>query len=102
MAKPQPYAVQVTRKGVFVWIGLLFFVMGWMFILGILVGRGMAPVSLDTHALEEELEALKAAIVEQEEEQLTAHGGADKGAADLGFYEALKKPPPQHTARAPA
>jgi cell division septation protein DedD len=88
------YPVQMTRKGVLVSGALIFFIMGWMFILGILVGRGTAPVPVKTHALEKQLDDLKTAMRNQERVDAEAKAGQDKPrTTDLGFYEALKKPP---------
>lgn len=102
MAKENPYAVQITRKGVMVWIGLLLFALGWMFVLGILVGRGTAPVPLQARNLEKELAALKTAMEDKEREQLAAQSGqGEPKSADLGFYEALKQPPPKPPAPSP-
>lgn len=87
--------VRLTRKGLCVWGGLVFFVMGWMFILGILVGRGTAPIPLNTHELEKELKELKAAVLQKQQTEIEAKvkQGGDAPAKELGFYEALKKPP---------
>jgi len=88
------FAIQITRKASLLWAGVLLFVMGWMFILGILVGRGTAPVLLKAHALEQELRDLKAAMLrEQREEIETRVNPDDASATELDFYEALKKPP---------
>jgi cell division septation protein DedD len=76
-----------------VWIGLLLFVAAWMFVLGILVGRGMAPVNLDAGKLEQELAALKAKMLRQEQSRGQARASGQEGAkSELGFYEALKDP----------
>jgi cell division septation protein DedD len=70
---------------------LLFFVAAWMFILGILVGRGTAPVQFDTQALQKELAALRDSMVKKERDTVEkAIRGEDEKAA-LDFYEALKK-----------
>lgn len=70
---------------------LLFFVAAWMFILGILVGRGTAPMQFDTQALQKELAALRDSMVKKERDAVEkAIRGEDEKAA-LGFYEALKK-----------
>lgn len=86
-------STKISRKGKLVWIGLMVFIAGWMFVLGILVGRGTAPVNLDTGKLEKELAELKAAMMKKEQAKIDAQT-SDKGAANpqLGFYEALKKP----------
>ena len=44
MAKGRSGVIQISRKGMLVWIGLFLFVAAWMFVLGIMVGRGIAPV----------------------------------------------------------
>ena len=93
MAKKPAGAVQISRKGMLVWIGLFLFVATWMFVLGIMVGRGIAPVDLEKDKLGQELAALKAKMLQQaqtkEKEQVTGQGGEKP---DLGFYEALKDP----------
>ncbi len=45
--------VRLTTRGILVWGGLIVFMMGWMFVLGILVGRGpITVVNLTNHLLE--------------------------------------------------
>ncbi len=91
-------AVQLTVKGIAVWGGLIVFVMGWMFVLGILVGRGTAPVvTLDTHLLEKELAELKAEKLEQEEEKIRQQ--SQNVVEKLPFYEKLKEDPEKIQAR---
>ena len=69
---------------------LLIFVSGWMFFLGVLVGRGTAPVRFDIDTLQKELAALKAADIKKQLSRV--EGGSDSAQLkkDLGFYEALK------------
>jgi cell division septation protein DedD len=101
--KEKKAAIQITRKGVAIWIGLIFFVMGWMFVLGIMVGRGTAPVPLRTYALEKELAALKAGMLQKEREQLDFQAkDSEAQSTELGFYEELKKPPTQTEPRRPS
>lgn len=89
-------AVQITRKGLLVWLGLIFFVMAWMFILGIMVGRGTTPVPVNTHALGKELQDLKAAMLQKEKSEVEAQAAQDKGqGVELKFFEELRKPPSQ-------
>jgi cell division septation protein DedD len=53
----------------------------------------MAPVNLDAGKLEQELAALKARMLRQEQAQVDARAsGQNGGPSDLGFYEALKDP----------
>ena len=63
------YLLQLTRKGVFLGICLIFFISAWMFVLGILVGRGTAPVHFDIEVLQKELIALKESIIKQAQEK---------------------------------
>ena len=95
MLKDQKATIQITRKGVFIWAALFFFIAAWMFVLGILVGRGTAPVTLDMDRLEKELFELKSALLKKENAQF--ENSADRQAAppiELGFYEALKQTKP--------
>jgi DedD protein len=92
VAKKSDAIVRISRKGVLIWGALMLFICGWMFVLGILVGRGSAPVDLDAGKLEQEFETLRAAMAKKEQAQVdavTAANGADK--PELGFYEALKE-----------
>lgn len=62
----------------------------WMFILGILVGRGTAPVQFNVERLQDGLAALKASTVEETIRRYrVAFEEVDKR-VDLGFHEALK------------
>ena len=64
------------------------FVGGWMFFLGILVGRGTAPVTFDTKKFHTRLEAIV---------QSYGHPDAAEEKMDLEFYDVLNKPVPQET-----
>jgi cell division septation protein DedD len=78
---------------------VLFLVAAWMFVLGILVGRGTAPVHFDIQALQKELAELREAVLQKElhRYRITGQGTADQ-APDLDFYENLKKAPEAQTA----
>jgi cell division septation protein DedD len=84
------YLLQLTRKGVFLGICLIFFISAWMFVLGILVGRGTAPVHFDIEVLQKELIALKESIIKQAQEKERAETPAIEKSQKLDFYEALK------------
>lgn len=89
--KKKTPGIWISRKGLFIWTGLVIFIAGWMFILGILVGRGAAPVNLELGKLEQELADLKAKMFQQEQAQLDAQSsGKGSKSPELGFYEALK------------
>jgi cell division septation protein DedD len=80
-----------TRKGLILWVGLTLFVCAWMFVLGILVGREMVPVKFDIEKLQNELAALKEAVVKKELDQYEMESNTDESKTKMGFYETLKK-----------
>lgn len=63
----------------------------WMFGLGVLVGRGTAPVQFDIDWLTRELEQLIAADVEKQLEPVAVETGDANTNPELEFYEELKK-----------
>ncbi|MFO7714738.1 SPOR domain-containing protein [Desulfosarcina sp.] len=73
---------------------LVFFVAVWMFVLGLMVGRGTAPVHFDTQALQKELAALRDAMLKKEREALEKAIRGEDEKTPLEFYEALKKDGP--------
>ena len=85
--KPSP---KPSRKGFTFWFFLLFFTSGWMFFLGVLVGRGTAPVHFDIEKLQKELAGLKQAAIEKEERRYKISPKAISDANTFGFYERLK------------
>ena len=80
-----------TRKGLVLWIGLFFFACGWMFVLGILVGRGTAPVQFGIGKLQKELASFKAAVIKKERLRFKIDSGAAGQKTAMDFYEGLKK-----------
>lgn len=89
--KPLP-----ARKKSRQWIVLLA-VSAWMFALGVLVGRGTAPVDFDIKALESELASLRQAVLEKEKLRFRISEETAKNADQLEFYENLKKSAPERT-----
>jgi len=85
--KPSP---KPSRKGFTFWFFLIFFTSGWMFFLGVLVGRGTAPVHFDIEKLQKELAGLKQAAIEKEERRYKISPKATSDANTFGFYERLK------------
>lgn len=79
------------RKSPWFWIGLVCFSSIWMFILGILVGRGTAPIQFDIHKLQKQLTALNDAVEKKEKENLRAYSEAMSNKTDVEFYEKLKQ-----------
>jgi len=81
---------QWTRKGLAIWISLTFFACAWMFVLGIFVGRGTVPVRFDIEKLENELAALKEAVIKKEFDRYKVDSNSEDNKTRMGFYEALK------------
>jgi DedD protein len=87
----KPFIV-LTRRKIAGWFFIIFFLCAWMFILGVLVGRGTAPVKFDIAAIEQKLagstkpeSALQPQMPAQKDD-LTV-----KDKTKLDFYEALKE-----------
>jgi cell division septation protein DedD len=81
---------------------LVFFVAAWMFVLGVLMGRGTAPVHFDTRALQNELAALRDAMMKKDREALEKAVRGEDNKDPLEFYEALKKDGPDTAVQLPA
>jgi DedD protein len=73
---------------------LLFFLAAWMFVLGLLVGRGTAPLHFDTQALQKKLLTLRDAMAKKERAEVEKAVRGEDQRAPLEFYEALKKDGP--------
>jgi cell division septation protein DedD len=69
----------------------IFFISAWMFALGVLVGRGTAPVKFDIDRLNRELASLKKADLQAQLDQIKAGPKEPAANSDLDFYEELKK-----------
>ena len=89
--KSKKYLLQLTGKGFFLGLCLLFLISGWMFVLGVLVGRGTAPINFDIQALQKELIELKESMVKQEKRAMEADAAKNGDKPSLDFYEALKR-----------
>ena len=79
------------RKGYALWICVIFFISAWMFLLGIFVGRGTAPVHFDIQKLQKELADLREVILKKEKKKFKIDPDVRDQGSDLGFYEALKR-----------
>jgi cell division protein FtsN len=97
--QPNP---RMTRKKLWIWTGVLLSLSVWMFLLGVLVGRGTAPIKFDIDKLEKTLLSKRRAADQKEMEMVSGNiqSGPDK--TKLDFYETLKKnqteeklPPPK-------
>ena len=69
----------------------LFLLSAWMFVLGVLVGRGTAPIRFDVNELDQELAVLKSKEQQQQMARVKIDPKYADPEADLEFYEELKK-----------
>lgn len=90
--KPYPALTRKKTVGRFI---IIFVICGWMFALGVLVGRGTSPVHFDVKKLKKDLMRELTTAVEKgkEEEKAQINVSVDQfaspGKQDLGFYEDL-------------
>jgi len=96
MAKPRTTTpktkpvLQLSRRGVYGWLTLVLTACAWTFFLGVLVGRGTAPVRFDMEKLGQDLHALREQVQHQEARRLERYSAAVESKSDLDFYEDLK------------
>ncbi len=88
-AKGSRFALQLTRKQLFLWLGLAFLAMVWMFALGVLVGRGLSPVRFDVPKLKKELMALKQEALKRDQARFNIETDDLSGNPELDFYKTL-------------
>jgi DedD protein len=81
---------------------MILFVSAWMFILGVLVGRGTAPVHFDIEKLENELAQLREAVLKKEKDRIKAESENSGQKPQFGFYDTLKKTREDHSLPAPS
>ena len=82
-------APQPKKRGWPFWV--VFFVSGWMFFLGILVGRGTSPVNFDIDDLEKKIARLKKTALKSEEMAVQeANPLSPEIKPELEFFEVLK------------
>jgi cell division septation protein DedD len=81
----------LSFKGLTLWICVTIFVSAWMFVLGIFVGRGTAPVKFDIEKLQKELAHLKETGLKSEMRRYNMDANTEDNKTELGFYETLKE-----------
>jgi cell division protein FtsN len=95
------FILQLTGRGLVLWLCLIFLVSGWMFVLGVLVGRGTAPVNFDIQSIQNELIALKESMLEKERSHNEANLKKEQDKNTFEFYEALKSKQKEETLEIP-
>ncbi|MBL0714789.1 MAG: hypothetical protein JJV98_13930, partial [Desulfosarcina sp.] len=89
-AKRRPY-FQLTRRGTYGSLLVIVAACAWMFFVGVLVGRGTAPIQFDMEALSRELKALKQSSEDRRRRQLETYAAAREDQSALDVYEELKR-----------
>jgi cell division protein FtsN len=79
-----------SKKGHVLWIGLTLFISAWMFLLGVIVGRGTSPVHFDIERLKKDFAELKK-TVQKEKKRFKIDTRASNQIPNLEFYEKLKE-----------
>lgn len=82
---------QLSRRGIYGSIALALTACAWTFFLGVLVGRGTAPVKFDMEKLGQDLHALREQVQDQQAQQLQTYSVAVENKSNMDFYEDLKK-----------
>jgi DedD protein len=80
-----------SRKSVWAWVCLMFLICGWMFFIGVLVGRGTAPLKFDIPQIREKLKASLESSEKDGTISASKQAGVVKDSTELDFYEDLKK-----------
>ncbi len=87
-ASVQTKALQPPKQRRGIIFVIIFLISAWMFFLGVLVGRGTAPVSFDIEKIHKDLAFLREQAFKNDQ---SAQEKVPKIRNNLGFYEALKK-----------
>lgn len=84
----KPFVV-LSRKSIAGWLGVIFILCAWMFVVGLLVGRGTAPVKFDIDGLQTKLEVSRQDFNNKQKGR--GRDGSDivRDKTKLDFYEAL-------------
>ena len=83
---------QLSRRGVYGFIAIVLAACAWTFFLGVLVGRGTAPIKFDMEKLGQDLHALREKVQQHQAQQLESYSDAVETKSELDFYEELKQP----------
>jgi cell division septation protein DedD len=88
-AKRGRFFFDLSRTELFLWLGVAFLAMLWMFTLGVIVGRGHSPVRFDIQSIKNELIALKEATLKSQEQANKPAADFPSDETDLDFYDVL-------------
>ena len=84
----KPFLV-LSRRAIAGWLSVIFILCAWMFVIGVLVGRGTAPVKFDMDGLQSKLEKSRQDLKKQQTAPTRGESGMVEDKTKLDFYEAL-------------
>jgi cell division septation protein DedD len=88
---PRKVFVMLSRKAIAGWVVVVFILSAWMFGVGVMVGRGTAPIGFDLDQLKRSIESLKKEVPQASKSGPRSQPSEMKNKTDLGFYESLPK-----------
>jgi cell division septation protein DedD len=83
--------IALSRKAVAGWVVVVFIISAWMFGVGVMVGRGTAPIGFELDQLKRTLESMQKAAQPAAKNGPRPQPSEMKSKTDLGFYESLPK-----------
>jgi len=84
----KPFLV-LSRRAIAGWLGVIFLLCAWMFVVGVLVGRGTAPVGFKIDGLQSKLEIAGKDLKNIQSGQAPGKPDLTEDKSKLDFYEAL-------------
>ena len=84
----KPFLV-LSRRAIAGWLAVIFLLCAWMFVVGILVGRGTAPVKFDIDNLQAKLADSEKHLDQKQKGQPQGESDVVRDKTDFDFYEAL-------------
>jgi len=84
----KPFLV-LSRRAIAGWLGVIFILCAWMFVIGVLVGRGTAPVKFKVDGLQSKLEISRHDFIDRQKGPAGSESDLVKDKSKLDFYEAL-------------
>ena len=100
--RSKKYQIELTPLSIFLWGGCLFFVLAWIFVLGILVGRGFLPGAVTALSdLKDQFGVLQQKVTRERPRQELDPPKKSDSEPKLAFYDNLsrkKVEPPKETA----
>ncbi len=84
--------VQMTRRQAAGWICAFMFLLVWIFILGVIVGRGTSPVRFDIDQLQKDFAELKAEVLNKEKTIIKNRSDELRKKKDFEFHRKLTAP----------